>query len=137
MYTSKRQNLSVYRFRCKCRRFLRRQAARLEPPTVCEYLYPLPMPRELLPADVRPRNSRCFMTALQIQLIFGSRRIALCDGSTNIISKYLYEESWATQYEFRTRSPPKRRPTRSCKMETQHYISTPGELATGNEFQFL
>lgn len=28
-------------------------------------------------------------------------------------SKYLYDESWATQYELSTLKPPKRRPTRS------------------------
>lgn len=108
-----RWNEIPYRFLRKCRRFLRFQAARRDPPIVCENLYPFPTPRELFPADVRPRISRCFMTALQIQLIFGSRRIALCDGSTKITSKYLYEESWATQYELSTRSPPRRRPTRS------------------------
>lgn len=48
--------------------------------------------------------------------------ITLCEGSTKMTSKYLYEESCATQYEFKTRSPPQRRPTRSWK-NTKSYIS--------------
>lgn len=36
----------------------------------------MPKPRELLPADVLPRSSRCLCTALHIQLTFGSLRIA-------------------------------------------------------------
>lgn len=57
-------------------RFLRFQAARREPPMVWAKRYPLPSPRELLPAEVSPRSSRCLCTDLTIQLIFGSRRTA-------------------------------------------------------------
>lgn len=111
---------AAYRFLRKCNRLRRRQAARREPPMVWVYRYPLPRPRELLPAEVRPRNSRCFCVAPQIQLILASRRMALWAGSIKITSKYLYEASWATQYEFNTRKPPRRRPTRSyvkCAMK--------------------
>lgn len=36
-------------------------------------------------------------TGFTIQLIRGSRRMALCCGSTRMISKYLYVESWLIQ----------------------------------------
>jgi hypothetical protein len=38
----------------------------------------------LRPAAVRPRISRCFMVGLQIQLMRGSPRIALWEGSTKM-----------------------------------------------------
>ena len=43
-------------------------------------LDPLPNPRFFFPSDVKPRDSRCLWTGLAIQLIRGSRRMALCCG---------------------------------------------------------
>lgn len=76
----------AYRLRCSCRVFLRFQQARREPPMVLEYLCPLPKPLDFFPADVKPLISLCLCTALQIQLILGSLRIALCAGSTRMTS---------------------------------------------------
>ena len=56
---------------------------------------------------------RTLWTGLTIQLIRASRRMALCCGSTRMTSKYLYVESWLTQYELSTRRFGHRRPTRS------------------------
>jgi hypothetical protein len=56
---------------------------------------------------------RTLCTGLTIQLIRGSVRMALCCGSTRMTSKYLYVESWLTQYELSTRRFGHRRPTRS------------------------
>lgn len=49
-----------------------------------------PMPkRTFFPAPVSPRASRRLWTGSQIQLMRASRRIALCEGSTRMTSKYL------------------------------------------------
>lgn len=108
---------NVYRFLRSDRVLFLFHAALLEPPIVWVNLCPLPRPRDFLPADVRPRISRCFITGLHSQLIFASRRIALWNGSTRITSKNLYVESWATQYEFNTRRALQCRPTRSCNRQ--------------------
>merc|ERR1712109_447571 len=105
------------RFLLSLREFLLSQHALLDPPLVWVNLRPLPKPRDDLPAEVRPRSSRCFWVALHIQLILGSRVTALWWGSIMITSKYLWVESWPTQYEFSTRSPLRRRPTRSSAMD--------------------
>merc|ERR1719228_47731 len=77
------------RFLCILMEFLRNQVALREPPVVWVNLRPLPRPRDLLPAAVRPLNSRCFMTGRHIQFILGSRVMALWWGSIMITSKYL------------------------------------------------
>jgi len=64
-------------------------------------------PRAFFPAEVRPRNSRCFLLDWVIQRMLGSLRMTLWLGSTRITSKYLYKESWFTQYELSTRREPK------------------------------
>ena len=91
------------------------QQARRELPITLLYRWPFLIPRFLRPAAVSPRSSRCLWTGLQIQLILGSRRTALWNGSTIMTSKNLYVESSATQYELRTRKLPQYRPARSCK----------------------
>ena len=108
----------------KNQRYLRRdsvlrlfQEPRRELPITLLNLWPLRIPRFLRPAAVKPRSSRCLWTGLQIQLILGSRRTALWNGSTIITSKYLYVESWATQYELSTRKLPQYRPARSWRKE--------------------
>lgn len=108
----------------KIQRYLRRdsvlrlfQEPRRELPITLLNLWPLRIPRFLRPAAVKPRSSRCLWTGLQIQLILGSRRTALWNGSTIITSKYLYVESWATQYELSTRKLPQYRPARSWRKE--------------------
>merc|ERR1711972_401094 len=73
-----RTQVAVYRFLLSFRLFLFSQLARLLPPLVWLNLCPLPRPRELLPAAVRPRSSLCFWTAAHIQLILGSRVMAPC-----------------------------------------------------------
>lgn len=45
--------------------------------------------RTFFPAPVSPRASRRLWTGSQIQLMRASRRIALCEGSTRMTSKYL------------------------------------------------
>lgn len=108
----------------KNQRYLRRdsvlrlfQEPRRELPITLLNLWPLRIPRFLRPAAVKPRSSRCLWTGLQIQLILGSRRTALWNGSTIITSKYLYVESWATQYELSTLKLPQYRPARSWRKE--------------------
>ena len=98
------------------------QQARRELPITLLYKWPFLIPRFLRPAAVSPRSSRCLWTGLHIQLILGSRRTALWNGSTIMTSKNLYVESSATQYELRTRRLPQYRPARSCKKE---YWSVP------------
>lgn len=80
---------NVQRFRRSLREFFLSQAAFLEPPFVWVNLRPFPSPRDDFPAWVRPRSSRCFWTGLVIQLIFGSRLMALWNGSIMMTSKYL------------------------------------------------
>jgi hypothetical protein len=70
----------------------------------------------VLSVSVLPRRAwlmRTLCTGLTIQLMRGSVRMALCCGSTRMTSKYLYVESWLTQYELSTRRFGHRRPTRS------------------------
>jgi hypothetical protein len=67
--------------------FLRVHAALREPPMrLCARCPDLRRPRLLRPADVRPRISRCLWTGSTIQLMRGSRRMALCEGSTRMTS---------------------------------------------------
>ena len=54
---------------------------------LCEPTPLLRRPRLCLPAEVRPRISRCFMDESHSQLMRGSLRIALCAGSTMMICK--------------------------------------------------
>lgn len=111
---NKETKMNSYNFYLlKNQRYLRRdsvlrlfQEPRRELPITLLNLWPLRIPRFLRPAAVKPRSSRCLWTGLQIQLILGSRRTALWKGSTIITSKYLYVESWATQYELSTRKLP-------------------------------
>lgn len=110
------------------------QLARRELPITLLYKWPFLIPRFLRPAAVSPRSSRCLWTDLQIQLILGSRRTALWNGSTIKTSKYLNVESSATQYELSTRRLPQYRPARSCKKEVQisHYSCTSKVFSSGN-----
>merc|ERR1719272_1899491 len=87
---------------------------------------PLPVtrrPRPLRPALVRPLSSRCLCTLLQIQLILGSSRTALCIGSTMITSYQLCTASLQTQYEFKTRSSPSFLPTRSSAIHLRFRVA--------------
>lgn len=121
--TKQKRTVTIF-YLLKNQRYLRRdsvlrlfQEPRRELPITLLNLWPLRIPRFLRPAAVKPRSSRCLWTGLQIQLILGSRRTALWNGSTIITSKYLYVESWATQYELSTRKLPQYRPARSWRKE--------------------
>ena len=78
---------------------------RCESRTPTSVLEPLLRAREhrkrltFLPAAVRPRVSLRLWTALAIQLILASRRMALWAGSTRMTSKYLYTPSSLIQYD--------------------------------------
>lgn len=89
------------------------QTARLEGRILLAKCPFLRSPRCWRPAEVRPRNSRCFIVGAQIQFNLASFFTAVWEGSTMITSKNLYVESSFTQYEFSTRNPPQRRPARS------------------------
>ena len=75
VYERIQQTNQIYRFRKRdnfCRRF---QAAFRDPPMVWWNLCPFPRPRDLRPAEVRPRSSRCLATGLTNHCVSGFFRM--------------------------------------------------------------
>merc|ERR550539_563143 len=77
------------RFLWRPRVFFLIHLALLDPPMVWVWEAPLPIPRDFLPACVRPRSSLCLWTAPQIQLALGSLLMAGWAMSTMMTSKFV------------------------------------------------